>query len=435
MSLPDPTGQPAARIDALPVYLTGDLPPIPGTIKNRPEDFLVDEIPAYTPCGEGEHLYLTIQKRNLSTMDLLRIVASHFRVGRGAVGYAGLKDKHAITRQMVSVHVPGRGVADFPQLDHPDVAVLGAAMHTNKLRPGHLRGNRFSIRIRGCAPTHARIAHLALERLARIGVPNRVGEQRFGLLENNHIVGTALALGDFEAAVRSLLGPCPTHPDRNTEGRRLFAEGKFREAIPYFPIRARSEAIVLNMLAQGRAAREALLRLDDTVLNFYLSAFQSAAFNSVLDARVANGTIATLAPGDVAFKHENGSLFAIDDPTTGDPETARRLAAVEISPTGPMWGASMLRATGGTDATEVRSLESLGVTPEALAQRQDQRPSLRGARRPLRVPLLDPEVEGGVDEVGAYIRCAFELPRGAFATVVMREVMKPTTEPDTPTEE
>lgn len=385
----------------------------------------MDEIPSYLPCGEGEHIYLLVQKRGLSTMDLISVVASHFHVPRSSVGYAGLKDKNAITRQSISVHVPGRKVEDFPMLAHVGIEVLGAALHANKLRPGHLKGNRFSIRVRGVAPTHVRRARDVLARLHAVGVPNRVGDQRFGLLGNNHIIGRELVRKDFAAAVNALLGPCEANPTVNEAARKLFVEGKHAEAMRELPSGARTELRVLHALSRGRSPRQAMLALDEPVLRFYFSAFQSAAFNAVLDERLRAGRLGTLLPGDLAFKHENGSVFTVDDAVAVAPDTLERVARKEISPSGPLWGGDMMRAAGEQDAIEVRELARLGVGPDELSSTEGKG-MLRGQRRPLRVPLIDPEVEGGVDEHGPYVRCAFELPRGSFATEVMREVMKVT---------
>jgi tRNA pseudouridine13 synthase len=407
-------------------YITSDQPPIGGVIKQRPEDFLVDEIPLYQPAGSGEHIYLLVQKRGLSTMEMVDIVAAHFAVPRKSVGYAGLKDKHAITRQVVSVHAPGRKMEDFGELRHEKISVLWADYHANKLRPGHLKGNRFSVRIRGVKPTDALIAQRVLATLARVGVPNRVGEQRFGLLENNHLVGRAIVLGAFEESVKELLGPNTAHPDVNADGRRLFAEGKYQEAVATYPRSARTEQRVLHQLARRPDARRAIVMLDEPILRYYLSAFQSAVFNRVLDARVAAGTLGSLREGDLAVKHENGAVFAVTPEVGADAGTAARLASFEISPSGPMWGGTMMRAAGETDRTEVAALESFGVTVERLqAFDAGFRFELEGKRRALRVPVIAPEVEGGVDEHGSYVRCAFELPRGSFATVVLREIMKP----------
>jgi tRNA pseudouridine13 synthase len=428
---PDPAApeRPAADVGTHVVpqaYITASVPAIGGTLKQRPEDFLVDEVPAYQPCGEGEHIYMLVQKKGLSTLELVDILARHFRVKRRDIGYAGLKDKHAITRQVVSVHVPGRKLEDFPSLRNDRVEVLWSDYHTNKLRPGHLKGNRFSIRVRGVRPEDARQALRVLRTLSETGVPNRVGEQRFGLLGNNHLIGRALVLGDFEGAVRELLGPSAQHPAINTEARQLFSEGRYAEAIPLYPAAARTEQRVLFRLSKGSGFKGAMLTLDEPILRYYLSAFQSAVFNATLDARIAQGTLSSLAPGDVAIIHHNHALFSVDDAVAADPETLRRLAAFEISPSGPMWTAGMKRAAGAVDEAEVGTLGTFGVTPEHLhAFEAASTFGMEGKRRPMRVPLIDPEVEGGLDEHGPYVRCAFELPRGSFATVVLREVMKP----------
>lgn len=407
-------------------FATQDLPPIGGVIKERPEDFLVDEIPQYQPSGSGEHIYMLVQKKLLSTMDMVGIVARHFHVKRHAVGYAGLKDKHAITRQVVSVHVPGKKLDDYPMLQHEQLSVLWADMHANKLRPGHLKGNRFSIRIRNVRPTDVVTASRVLDRLVKVGVPNRVGEQRFGMLENNHMIGRHMIAGDFDAGVAELLGPSIRFPLYNPEARQLFLEKRYREAIQLYPPGARTEMIVLNALAKGLSSKQALLTLDEPLLRFYFSAIQSAIFNAVLDDRLERATLGTLVPGDVAVKHLNNACFAVTQEVACDPETAARLAAFDISPSGPMWGSAMLRAEGDTAQRERAVLESFGLSEAHLeAIESTARGALDGKRRPLRVPLIDPEVEGGVDEHGAFVRCAFELPRGSFATVVLREIMKP----------
>jgi tRNA pseudouridine13 synthase len=148
----------------------------------------------------------------------------------------------------------------------------------------------------------------------------------------------------------------------------------------------------------------------------------------VLDARVASGTLGELHDGDLAIKRENLAVFAVDTAVAADPDTRQRLASLDIGPSGPMWGPEMMRASGTIDEREVACLAALGLTPEQLSSADVlSRRAMDGKRRPLRIPLIDPEVEGGVDEHGAYVRCAFELPRGAFATVVMREIMKPPT--------
>ncbi len=411
-------------------YLTADIPGTGGRIRERPEDFLVDEIPAYEPSGSGEHIYLLVQKRGLSTMEMVEVLSHHFGVRRMDVGCAGLKDKHAITRQVVSIHAPGKDAEDFPEIRHERMQVLWADRHANKLRPGHLKGNRFSIRIRGVEFTGVRHAKAALDRLARDGVPNRVGEQRFGLLGNNHLIGAALVAGDFERVASLLLGPCAQRPGVNPEARAHYVAGRLVEALDAFPRPARAERAMLRELIRGKSFKRAAYAIDMQLQRFYLSAFQSAVFNDVLDARLTLGALAALGPGDLAFKHDSGAVFPVDDALAALPETRERLGCLEISPSGPMWGARMSRAGGGIDAMETAALAARGATVEQLSAFCERSPRLvDGKRRPLRVPLTNTDVEGGADEHGAYIRVAFDLPRGAFATAVLPEIMKSATPP------
>ncbi len=415
--------------------LTHDIPGIGGRLRDRPEDFLVEEIPLYEPSGTGEHIYIFIEKRNLTTFEAIDAVARHFGVPRAAVGYAGLKDRVAITRQVLSVHVPGRKIEDFPLFSHERIAILWADYHDNKLRRGHLRGNRFSIRVRGVPPMAVRDAKRTIDRLTTLGVPNRVGEQRFGSSGLNHLVARAIVLGDDEGALALLLGPVPPgFPPMNPEAREAFARGDYAAAMNLYPRVCHAELRALKALSRGASARSALRAIDRREISFFMSALQSNAFNRVLDRRIAEGSLGELRAGDIAMKHENRAMFAVDEATASDPSTRQRLDALEISPTGPMWGPSMMRAAGPADQADIEALAQLSLTPEILAEFAASHPGLiEGERRALRVPLGSPELEGGVDDLGPFVRVAFDLPRGAFATAVMREIMKADVERDDPT--
>src|SRR5579871_215599 len=130
--------------------VTADLPGIGGRIKTVPEDFEVEEIPAYQPSGEGEHLYLWIEKRDMGAEYFARQVARRLDIAPGEVGTAGLKDRHAVTRQMVSV--PGTVEDRLDRLNGEGITLLKVDRHSNKLKPGHLHGNRFRILIRDADP-------------------------------------------------------------------------------------------------------------------------------------------------------------------------------------------------------------------------------------------------------------------------------------------
>lgn len=405
--------------------LTADIPGTGGLLKERPEDFLVEEIPAYEPCGSGEHLYMLIEKRDMATLHMMRIVADHFGVKPMAVGVAGLKDKRAVTRQLVSVHIPGRKPADFPALQHESLTVHWTDLHANKLRRGHLKGNRFIIRIRGVQPSRVVYAHRVLSVLAARGVPNRVGPQRFGHTMRNHEVGRALIQGDHERVLDLILGPCPDFPLAQARSRELYAAGDLEGALASMPRSAHTEVRLLRALIRGCNAKRAVYGIEPAERSFFVTAFQSAIFNAVLERRLAAGTFDSLMEGDLAFKHENGAVFAIGPAEIAEPSTADRLKKCEISPTGPMWAPGMTAAAGSVGEIESAALAESGVSLAQLGEYiRAARIEIEGARRPLRVPLAYPDVEGGMDEHGSYIKCRFELPRGSFATVVMEEIMK-----------
>lgn len=414
-----------------PRYLTQDIAGIGGKIKARPEDFLVEEIPLYNPSGEGEHLFMLVEKREMTTLQLRDALSKHFKVKRHAIGHAGLKDKNAITRQVFSLHVPGKAPEDFPGFIHDQASVLWVDLHENKLKRGHLKGNRFSIKVRDVDPLTVRQAKQSLDMLAKQGLPNRFGEQRFGFLNNNHLVGRALIMGDAQGVLDLILSPYADAPSNSADARQAYVDGRFRDGFELMPKVFKIERNLLRALSNDHPPEKALKAIDPTAAGFFISAFQSAIFNHVLNTRIENGTMDRLCEGDLAFVMKNRSVFAITEKELsasegeGTPFDAR-MAALELSPSGPLWGTSMERAGGEIDELECSALGLAGVEPVDLAtcEADTEYPMIGGERRPMRIPVIDPEVEGGIDEHGAYIRCAFELPKGAFATTVMDEIMK-----------
>jgi tRNA pseudouridine13 synthase len=334
-------------------FVTAGLPGSGGTLKAAPEDFRVDELPAYLPSGKGPHLYLRVEKRGRTTRDVLRDLAARLGVAERDAGYAGLKDRDAVTTQWLS----------FPAARDPDPAALAGeglrvvevSRHANKLRTGHVRGNRFALAVRGGDLARARSCAAAL---AERGLANFFGAQRFGVDGRNAEVGRAL----------------------------LRAE-RTPEAL--------------------RAARDRFLR------RLSISAWQSSLFNRWLSARLADGLFASALAGDVLKKLDSGGTFVCEDPEADAP----RIARFEVSPAGPMFGHRMRPASAGEPKErEERLLQADGMTLADLARGGDEAEgTYRAARLPVSI-VLEP-MEAGY-------RAAFELPRGSYATVVMRELMK-----------
>lgn len=346
MSAPDPASLAFSWHD-LPL-VTADLPGTGGRIRAEPEDFQVTERPAYLPSGEGEHLYLFLEKRGHTTKHVLDTIAARMGVKPRDIGAAGLKDRHAVTRQWVSV--PRKFEDRLPALEMPGLRVLETGYHTNKLGLGHLRGNTFRLRVRDSEPGALERAAAVLDRLALTGVPNAFGPQRFGRNGLN--------------AVRGL---------------ELVKDGRMRgpESIP--------------------------------LKRFLIGSLQSLLFNRYLRLRLERGVYDGLLPGDVAKKHDTGGLFVVEDAGLETPR-ARRL---EVSATGPLYGRKVMPARGGARALEDEVLKAHGLEWGSFKDRL-------GDRRITRVELHEPRLTPTDD--GYWLE--FGLPKGSFATVVLREVMK-----------
>ncbi len=416
-------GTPEEQRDAGPGRRASLEAPLGGTLKARVEDFLVDEIPSYDPVGEGEHLYLGVQKSDMPHGEMMAVIARHFKVDESVIGFAGMKDRVAITRQSISVHLPGRTAelnGAFPPLEHTRMQFLWAKRHLNKLRRGHLKGNRFSIRVRGVDPLGVRQVYRSMQSLEKLGVPAYFGEQRFGYRRNNHLCGLAVVTAQPKALLDELLGAKGSpFPPRQLPFRRLYDEGNFASALEGWGRNDRSERIALQALVRGRDTAGAVRALPDYMKSFWVSALQSAIFNVTLDARVRDGSYARCVAGDILFKHDSGACFLASDASLD--EIVERMSAAEISPTGPLHGRGMLAPTARAAELEGEALAVWGATAEGMSA--PCATEFTGARRPLRVFFSNWEVEGGVDLHGAFIRCAFDLPKGAFATVMMRELL------------
>ena len=405
----------------LPQRFATDTPGIGGVIKARPQDFIVEELPLYEPCGQGEHLYLGIEKTGVSHAEMMSCLRRHFGVRDGRIGFAGMKDKAAVTRQAVSIHLPDGDPPGRP-LEHERIRILWAMRHTNKIRLGHLAGNRFSIRIREVDPVKVTVAHQLLRKIERTGVTNYFGLQRFGYRNNNHRLGLSVLRNDWAGVLSELLGCAgPPFPEYQRARRELFDQRRYEDAAAQWTPSDRNELTIIRALCSGREPEDAVRTVGRSAFSFWISALQSAVFNRVVDHRIDAGTLATLVEGDLAWKHGTGSVFAVTAAELAGDELARRLEAFEISPSGPLWGTGMTLTAGETTAVEAEALDAMGIASDRLPTGQRY---FKGARRSLRVPVGSAATESGVDEHGGYIRLAFDLPRGAYATVLLRELMK-----------
>jgi tRNA pseudouridine13 synthase len=335
-------------------FLTAALPGIGGQIRAIPEDFQVEERPLYLPCGEGEHLYVKIRKRLLSTPDLVLRLSSILGVKAQAIGVAGLKDARAVTTQIVSLLGVEPERLDRLKLDEQLLSVKVLGRHRNRLRPGHHAGNHFRLVIRDVAMHARETVPLVTDMLMRRGVPNYFGPQRQGRRGQNYQIGADLLVD-------------PARRSRLSRSKRMW----------------------------------------------YLNAYQSHFFNDILARRLDR--LDHILIGDWAMKMENGACFLVEDATKEQPRADR----FEISPTGILFGSRVSWASGEPGEIERAVVAESGMTPEGLIEAA-KACGFRGERRSLRIPLADLEwvLEGTV------LTLSFSLPPGAYATSVLRELMK-----------
>ena len=407
-------------------YLTRDFPGIGGTLKNRAEDFFVQEIPLYEPSGQGEHVFAEIQKVNLTTFDAINGIAHAFNISSRDIGYAGLKDAKAITRQIVSI--PGTTEAAVMALKIPGLSVLWAQRHANKLKLGHLKANRFAVKIRDVSPTDVIKLRPVIDELQRRGMPNYFGEQRFGRRGDNDKLGAAYVRGDHKALLSLLLGtPDPAIDDPQTvQARAAFDRGELDESLRMWPRRYGMERRVLHRLIKSHRPSSAVWVIDEKLRRLWVSALQSRIFNEIVAARI--DSLDQLKDGDFAYKHENGACFLVENAAAEQPRAVR----FEISPTGPLIGFRVSLPEGEPLQMEQEAYARHGLSPADFKRTGSLR--VKGDRRPLRVRPEEVELLAGVDKHGPHITVAFVLPAGSFATTLVRELMKSGAAPDPPTE-
>jgi tRNA pseudouridine13 synthase len=406
-------------------FLTSDLPGTGGEFGRTEDDFLVEEIPLYALDGAGDHVWFRIEKRGIPTDEAVRRLAR--ALGRPArdFGCAGRKDARAVTRQWLSLE--HADPARLEGLVLGTVRVLEVARHRNKLKKGHLAGNRFTIVLRGVRPEARERAQAVLRTLSERGMPNFFGPQRFGALGQNHLVGAAALAGNFDTAIKRILGG-PADPDREDASialaRRFFDEGDIDAAHRSWPGSRRTELTLLNCLRQGADPAQAWRRLPRQDTLFMLNSLQSALFNQCLARRVRE--IDRLWDGDLAFLHGRGAVFAVPNASAEQ----QRCRAFEISPSGPMFGHKMIAPDGLQAKIEADVLAASGISPADFAGPEGMR--ILGERRPLRVPLNDASVDSAGE--GA-IAVLFSLPAGSYATVAVREITKNSEQRESPPDE
>lgn len=397
-------------------YLTAETAPVALTFKRSCEDFRVEEIPAYEPSGQGDHVYFDIEKKNVTTHEAVARIAKALGVARAKIGYAGLKDAVGVTRQRLSLE-HGRE-EDIRALKWDDLQVLDVMRHRNKIKTGHLAGNRFLLKLRGIAPARFADLESLCEKLTRTGVPNYYGLQRFGARGDTWKIGKALIEENWPEAAACLAGR-PQAGDFGPvlKAREYFDAGDYKKSLDSWPRgHAYASQLCQHLIRTQGDFRRSIFSIDRKMLRFFVSAYQSYLFNAVLAARIES--LDRMLEGDWAHKHETHGQFLVEQADVESPRAER----FEISATGPLFGKKMRETTGAAAALEKQVLDGLGADSRVFSKPGPL--VCDGGRRPLRFKPEGLKVTRASDSEGEYAALEVVLPAGCYVTMLLREIAK-----------
>jgi len=336
--------------------------------KQSKDDFVVTEIPLYEFSGEGEHLILKIRKKDLATWDALKIISEYVGCKNRDIGYAGLKDKNAMTVQYISIHKSHEDKIDT--FSHPQIKILEKTYHNNKIKIGHLKGNKFFIRLKRVQPMHKMKLESALKQIAVYGIPNYFGFQRFGLDGDNYNKGEALIAGTLKVRDRKL--------------RQMYINAYQS----YLYNSWLSKRIEISKIVDSFEATEISEKLGLSVETIKEMQTQPHPFK--------------VLKGDVFSHYPYGRLFHIEEVT----EEALKFSNKDRVPTGLLSGKK----------TKFSIDDAFKFEEEFIKETKED-----GARR--FAWIFPTEISSEYKEEKAWFELYFELPKGSYATEVISELI------------
>lgn len=337
--------------------------------KQTPRDFVVEEVPLYEFCGEGEHLVLFVRKKGISTLELVSMIAKYLGIKNKEIGYAGLKDKHAMTKQYISLHKKYEEKMDT--FEHADVKILSKTYHNNKIRIGHLNGNKFYIKLKKVNPTSAQKIDEALKNIASFGMPNYFGYQRFGTDGNNHIDGELIAKGEKK--------------ERNPKVKQLLISAY--------------QSHLFNLWLSRR------LEINSLIKNFDVKELEpllNMPHDELLKMKAQKHPF-KLISGDIMEHYPYGRLFEFG----GEDHDLDRFNAKDITVTGLLCGKKVKHSSG---------------LSREIEKDFDDEINEDGARRYAWV--FPKDIDGRYKNEEAQYELNFYLPKGCYATVLIEEIAK-----------
>ncbi|HEV2165499.1 MAG TPA: tRNA pseudouridine(13) synthase TruD [Thermoplasmata archaeon] len=420
-------------------FYASSSPPLAGRIKADAEDFQVQEISSYpVPDPDGRFTVLRVRSRNWEQHELAERIASRLRLPPHALSWAGTKDRRAVSERLFSYPGP---VPASGSLDLPEVELLEAYRARDGVSLGHHYGNTFTIRVsdllEGADEAAVRLEGTAKELRTFGGFPNFFGLQRFGEVRPvTHLVGRELVRGRPDAAVETYLTYLPDSGDSmGAEARANYArDHDAARALREFPAAFQFEKRLLDHLARGHPPERALGALSRELRKLFVHAYQALLFNRWLCARAAAGfALGDPVPGDHLLRvGPDGTVRTVDPiPASEDNlrecrELATRGRAIVA---GPLVGFETPPGEGEIGTLFDQILQEEGVTPSDFSLPRTPEVASAGSWRPAIVPmppvsLAAEKVPSGPPGTPRGVWARFSLPKGSYATVLLREFLK-----------
>jgi len=424
------------QITGISVYATST-PGLDGTIKQMPEDFIVEELTNREEKLTGKQLICTLTKKNWDTHHLIRDISRILHMSQQRIGFAGTKDKNALTTQKISIYDLDESQLERVRLK--DVKITPIGRSDKKVSLGDLWGNKFKIIIRGIERPLDEVEHLMEQTSSQIseigGVPNFFGIQRFGIQRPiTHLVGKKMVEGDIEsAAMMYIARPCPGESLDGREVRQYVLDTRdFKGGLEKYPLRLRFERAMMNHLVEhpGDYAG-AFNALSPNLRKMFVHAYQSYLFNLILSRRIAAGLKLNLAQeGDiVCFKNAVG----LPDPTKLQRVTDDTLDGINnlinrgrAFITAPLIGYESQLSEGVPGEIEQSVIDEAGQDVAGFNMAILPELASKGLRREIIIPVKPAYIviEDILNPGHIAIELDFSLQRGAYATIVLREYTK-----------
>ncbi|MCQ2085990.1 MAG: tRNA pseudouridine(13) synthase TruD [archaeon] len=412
-------------------YLT-DTDGTGGRIKARPEDFIVKEMSLYPPKKTDGHFVIAeVTSKNWETNRLIRLLSRTMRISREKIGFAGTKDKRAITTQTMSFDCP---LENMSYVNLKDVEFSSIYTSNRGVKIGDLIGNRFDINVKRCAAGPDKIAPIIStisSEIAEIGgFPNYFGVQRFGVNRPiTHLIGEFIIRGNLKKAVETYLSHHSDDEDTEVQVmRKKLAEcdGNYMSVIDEMPKTMGFEKIIAEHLAKKPEDYVgAIAKMPSNLQMMFVHAYQSYLFNLMLSERMEhNIPLNDPIEGDTVLPldengcpmHENPILTTSKNIDLVKHQIYNRRACIAIT----VFGANSVFAEGEMGEVEKKIIEQQKITRDDFITTGLPHCTSKGSKREIICPIWN--FESKINDEGYNVK--FSLPKGNYATCLMREFMK-----------